>query len=311
MTATTATATTVTKELDTTAFKLLWWDLADLTESKVNSWMQRNFACPTKGCRGKLRPPVKTVDYVCKCGDILQVTAAQLASGNLKCPNPKCTESITAEDPQFSAFLNLDMECSVCGAVKESYIDTDYWKVKNFVEAIHLYHVASAWRNRWFNYNLANLVFYDQRSVRVVPVDHAKDVDIVLEKAKQDLVLNVLPLDTLGIFGKWSHEDADISFLWDESIKFPKFYASDQQAQQAVLDTVKNSILGFVREAHDKVLTQINNRGKIHKRTAAAMVKRLEELKTRDVWNVHMDPDVQKEMDALEGLLAATEEEEE
>jgi len=66
-----------------------------------------------------------------------------------------------------------------------------------------------------------------------------------------------------------------------------------------------------VREANEKLLAQVEAKGKIHKRTATALTKRLEELKRRDVWNVHMEPAVKAEMEALEGLLEAEEEEEE
>jgi hypothetical protein len=306
-------AMTATKEIDVFQTKLLWWDLTNLTESKVNSWMQTAFACKTKECSGKLRPP-HAIDYTCqKCGRVRNITATQIATETLHCLEPKCAEPIDVSSPQIAAFLEEELVCNKCGATKESYStqDDENWKVKHFVTALKLYHTASAWRNRHFNYNLNNLVFYDQRSVRVVPVEHSRDVEIVLEQAKLDLVQNVLPLDTLGVFDKWSIPAADIDSLWDEAIKFPRFTASDQQAQRAVLDTVKNSILGFVREANEKVLEKLNQNGKVHPKTVSALLRRLEELKKRDVWNVHMEPEVQVEMDALEGILQAEMEDEE
>lgn len=302
----------MTQPIDILETRLLWWDLTDLTESKVNSWMGTAFSCAEKGCRGKLYPSPNSVVYVCpSCGQKLVFTAGQLAemsgSGNgIAC----CKQPIVASDPQFQEFLESDIVCDNCGAGKISHVFDADWKVKDYVAAVRLYHTAGAWRTKWFTYNLSGLVFYDQRSVRVVPVQHARDVEVVLEQAKAELILQVLPLDTFGVFGKWSKKNAKIDQLWDEAIKFPKFIASDQQAKQAVLDTVRNSILTFVRESQEKVLAKIKENGTVHKRTATALIKRLDELKRRDVWQVHTDPAVQAELDALEGLLAAQVEEE-
>ena len=286
-------------EVNITEFRLLWWDLADLTESKVSSWMQTAFS----GCHTRLKPSHEEVKYTCpKCHQTVKLTITQLAGNGLSC----CNQPITLADPQLQAFLDEDLTCS-CGTpkIRNPYAAKQVnWKTRDYITALKLYHIAGAWRNKWFNYTLGSLVFYDQRSVRVVPVDHSKDVEIVLEQAKQELITVVLPLDTLGAFGKWTRPKADIGALWEASIKFPRFTATDDQAKRAVLDTVKNSILGFIEETNDKVLTKLNT-GKVNKRTVEALLRKLDELKKRDVWGVAEEPDVKFELEALEGLLEA------
>jgi len=293
--------------INITEFRLLWWDLSDLTESKVSSWMNIAFRCSQ--CRGDVTPPHEEVEFHCSCGAVTKVHVVALAGNSLFCSG--CKQPITMKAPQLATALAEELACKVCGATKQTYKDpAENWKVSDYLAAIQLYHVSGAWRNKWFNYTLNDFVFYDQRSVRVVPVQHSQDVENLIECAKNELITEVLPLDTLGIFAKWHSNAANVDLLWGDVIKFPKFIASDNEAKKAVLDTVKGSILGFIREANEKVLVKINETGKVHKRTAASLLKKLEELRERDVWQVCQKPEVQQEMEALEGLLQAQIEEE-
>jgi len=285
-----------TSEIDIFETRLLWWDMTNLTESKIQGWMNAEFRCTS--CKSKINPPHLEFKWTCpKCGKVHDISIYRLAT-----PEDQvcCGQKLDLKDPEIQAYLHEHLTCNVCGQVDQR------WITRDAVDVVHLFHVTSAWRNRWFNYTLNNYVFYDQRSVRVVPVQYQADVEDTLHAAEEDFEQNILPLDRFKIFGaKWHKKNADFKALWDGIIKFPKFIASDFQAKQAVLDTVKGSILAFVQEANDKVLSKLNGNGKVHKRTAQALQKRLDELKRLDVWGVSQNPEVQVELDALEGLIAA------
>jgi hypothetical protein len=160
------------------------------------------------------------------------------------------------------------------------------------------------WRARYFRREMdGGLVHFDQMSVRIVPVEHAEEVKKIIAAAIVDFKTQVPVLDVFGLLPHLYR--GDTGERWEGAIRFPEFVAADVDAKKLVYETVRNSTLQMLEEIKAGVLTTLGKQGEIGKRAKSNILKRIAELKERDVWGVtRIDPSVKEQIDALDGLLA-------